>query len=288
MSTEPSLQTLTAALLAGINAPQLTDIRDVPVVIDPNGSVQLFEKLNSQPKRIEEHKVFLTVESFNRYVNTFKSDSTIIFQAKNDFVAHLDYHKPSGSDAGGNLKYNDPVPSWDSHKATLRLRRTDACEAWIKAFGDGRYVSQEELAVFIERWQGMFIVPEAADMLELVEKFHMTSTATVANKINRTSNSFNLTYQEENQVTSTVNVPKTVKIIMQIFEGGAYNEIEGYFRYKPDGGKIKFRIDLVSLPDVEMAAVQDIARLVEHGTVETIQEIGAPDGFPGTGIKPLN
>lgn len=171
--------------------------------------------------------------AFCRYVEEFKGGATLIAANLHDergrFEAVLDYHRPD-------------KPSWCGHRAVYEtVPSPEAREWWAR---DKRFMAQTEFAEWLEDRLGEIVVPEAAEMLEVVTSLQAQTKATFERSVRLENGNVGLTYREETTARAGQNgrleVPKGFRLRMPLFRGGEHVEIDARLRYRIKEGALSF------------------------------------------------
>lgn len=175
------------------------------------------------PQRIEHGVRLQEVESFNAYVNRFKTDNSLIFCNVDDgavFTAILDYHGPAPE-----LK-----PDYCRHKAQYTAQETPE---WSDLCGKDKVeMSQVHMAEFLEENSKMFRKPSGADMLELVRGLYATRNARFEQAVRLQTGAHCVSYNEDIVVKSanttkagSSELPGELKVGCAVYVGGEEFEI---------------------------------------------------------------
>ncbi|MFD5509154.1 DUF2303 family protein [Streptomyces sp. NPDC127051] len=123
---------------------------------------------------------------------------------------------------------------WSGHRLQLSLRKTEAWEQWLA--NDGRLLSQEQFAEFLEDHLPELLDPSAAEMLEIAQSIQGATRVEWQNSTRLTSG------QRQFQFVETVSakagqkgqlvIPETFTIGLIPFEGSEGYKLTARFRYR--------------------------------------------------------
>lgn len=152
-------------------------------------------------------------------------------------------------DAGGS-------PGWRDHRVSLTLRRRPEWEHWKKK--DGHLIDQEAFATHVEDGLAELVAPGAAEMLDLAQTFHATTSARFKGGHRISSGARQLVYEEEIDATAgtggDVAIPDTIELAVRPFFGAERYAVTGRFRFNLKGGTLTLGYKLDRPDDVERAA----------------------------------
>lgn len=213
--TQPNKTTSAAGLDGNLDAliklaqsvPHVVEKFDEPFIALPDTmSLRSLEQYLDRPTQIRTERTFENIESLTAYVNEFKTLSTRILcsRANTRIVAELDSDKLE-------------KPAWRYHKATLHLAFSPNWKAWADIEAKG-WISQDDLATFLEENAPDLAEPSAAHMLEIVSDLQATSGCQIS-AVQRQGNLARLSYMETNEVrgAGSVEMPKRLKVGIPVF-----------------------------------------------------------------------
>jgi hypothetical protein len=129
-----------------------------PFRVTAEGKIESLEHLRTSAPLRKGEVMFYEALSFARFVNRFKSQSTVIFADRIGvkFTAALDYH-PAGEKQDGT--------SWDLFRGILPLRHTPSWTTWQTA--NGKPMEQADFAQFLEDNLPDIAEPNGALLVEI-------------------------------------------------------------------------------------------------------------------------
>lgn len=208
-----------------------------PYLLVPDGmSVQDLEHLLPAPLRIRTSSAFIALESFTRYVNSFKTDATAIsVTKKGDAIATIDASKKD-------------APAWHGHNAQFHVTYSDRWTLW-----DGRTkkgFTQRELAEFVEDNTTDFFKPEAGAMLDIARSLEIEQNSKATNaikdfKTGDVSFSFERTTTAKAGTKGDATVPSQFTIQIPILEGEKPRPVEIRLRFELEEGKVRFNLEIL-------------------------------------------
>jgi uncharacterized protein YfdQ (DUF2303 family) len=228
-----------------------------PFTIDGNGNVVDLEPYLAEPLRIAEDRMFTSVESFTTYVNRFKGENTAIFadQKGDQLIAEIDSHGPG-------------KPSRVTHIATLKLEKTLAMAAWMKA--NNIKMRQADFADFIEDNATDISDPAAAVMIEVAHHMKATKDAQFESKVNLENGSFVFKHNEEVKGTrkdGTTEVPAGFKLALTVYRGQTQPfSLDAKLRYRIDDGSLIMWFVVPLLARLLEQAFDDVVTQVKKAT----------------------
>jgi uncharacterized protein YfdQ (DUF2303 family) len=197
-------------------------------------------------------------QSFTDYVTDFKSANSRIFASISEMkiIAALDYHDKAG--ASGKMR----------HMPKLTLRHSPEWNAWWQI--NGRNQGQVDFAEFIEEHLDDILAPAGAQLLEMVENFTENRTVKFQSKTKRANGSITVSYQDEEDPTSTGNtkIPERLKLNLAVFEGEEPQEIEAFVRTSTQGGHLSILVKL-----------HQVAQVKRKAFLRVCEEVGAATGI---------
>lgn len=150
---------------------------------------------------------------------------------------------------------------WRDHRVELALRRRPEWTHWMSL--DGQMVNQEQFASHIEDGLAEIVDPSAADMLDLAQTFHATTSARFKGGHRLASGARQLVYEEEIDASAgdqpgTLAIPEWITLTMRPFFGAEKYEVRARFRFKLAAGNLTLGYKLERPSDVERAAFGDV------------------------------
>ena len=275
---------IAAARLLGMmetTRPEHMRIGNLDVLINREGIVTSLERHQDRPRRKRASATFHEASSFIDYVQRHKLvGRTHLFGVANElggqFSAILDYH------SGGDDTIE--APGWGEHTAIFNLATTPEWQRWIGA--NGRLLTQEQFAEFIEDNQTDIIEPAAADILDMAQLLQGTKTVTFKSGRNLKNGTVQLQYVEQLEAgrrDDAMTLPDKFKLGIIPFVGAFGVEVEARLRFRiGDGGKVSFSYILNRPYKVIEDAFKHTRRDIEEKTGLSVMLGGAAISKPGS------
>lgn len=252
---------------------------NLPFVIIPKEmKVENIEGLLPAPSRIREHVNVDDAASFIAYFNKFKDvyepmvyyrrllgctsgfDSFslhCVFDSHSVFLAH---------DSNGDTRPHSPRPAWQSHEMNLPFSYDNQFCPWISS--NGKYLTQEEFAEFVEDNLSVFIEPDAATMLEIAQGLIGHRNVTWESGSRLANGQVRFEFKEEIQARTTkgeIFVPERITIHLPIFRGGQPIALQAAFRWRLSReGQVTFMFKLLQPALAVQAAANQIKDMVKE------------------------
>ena len=210
----------------------------------------------SKPRYIEQAVTLQTQQSLIDYVNTFKTDSTLLFAdiGANTIVALIDYHA---------AKQAEQL----AHRATLMLPHSEEWKLWTGI--SGRLMGQLEFARFIEENSADVRVPSAGDLLDAVRDLQVRRKVNFTKAVRTASDNENFEYAEETSAASKrgeVEIPTKFVLGLPVYFGELDTELHAFLRWKLDEGALSLGVQLHRVEHVRQAVFQQIVLKVSEET----------------------
>lgn len=149
---------------------------------------------------------------------------------------------------------------WRDHRVHYRPEFSEAWKAWSARFPERetKWLSQLDMAEFIEERAGDFVRPDGASMLELAQNFEIVRNGKFASARRLDNGSVQLSVSDEHAPRGIVEIPSDVVLGMRLFEGMGGYQFKAKFRYriKDDALLLTFRI--LHRDDLFTTAVNDV------------------------------
>lgn len=233
-------------------------------VVTPAGGtlhvVDIEERLGryrDTPRRKQGVVTLNTAASLVQYVATHRLDGTVLYadwqQAR--VIAVLNDHDPG-------------APGWGDHRAVLALRKTPEWKSWLAH--NGQLGSQVAFAEHIEDMAPTIVDPPAADMLELAQTFHASSSVDFTQQNRLTDGQVQLSYRETVAAkagqSGQLTIPPTFLLRLAVFEGSEPVEVGVRLRYRLREGNLTIGYAIDGPELVEREAVERVVAEIEEGT----------------------
>ena len=195
------------------------------------------------------------VSSFGDYFGKWRDSNSEIFADADALVV------VGVIDSGGSV-----TPGWQAQRVSLTLQKSVAWRAWSAA--DGQLLSQTAFAELIEDRLLDITRPAAADVLELVQDFHVASTGRFQSRQPLAGGSTAFTYTDEQTARggAKLEIPKQLVLQLEPFVGAQAVELIARFRYRMRDGQLALGIKLSRPEDVIRSAFGDICDQVAAAT----------------------
>lgn len=161
------------------------------------------------------------------------------------------------------LNDDQGAPGWRDYRVALALVATPEWTRWRNR--DGMQMDQAAFAEHIEDSLAELQEPAPADMLEIAQRFHATTSARFKTAQRLASGETQFAYEEELEATAgTLAIPERIKLVVAPFVGTARYELGAWLRYrvKREAFTIGYKLDRPQ--DVERAAFADIRQQVQE------------------------
>jgi uncharacterized protein YfdQ (DUF2303 family) len=171
------------------------------------------------------------------------------------------------------------LPDWGDHRAVLALKASPEWSAWTAI--NEKWLTQEQLAEFLEEHLAEIVRPDGSDLLEVARTFQATVGATFRRAQSLHSGQVQLTWQEDGEAkagsSGQMEVPREFTVALRPFAGTDPVEVTGMFRYRVTQGQLALGIRLLNLDDHRRAAVEDVLATVADALALTALEGVAPE-----------
>lgn len=224
------------------------------VVLPQGASVQTLdlEKFLPAP-RLKKGKVEVsTVDSFEAYALEHVGDGTTVWvhPTSGAIIAVLNDHGKAPGDA-----------AWGDHRAELKLIHTPEWLRWLSL--DGQLVDQERFAEHVEDGLVEIVNPDGAELLEIAQTFHATTTAIFRSSKRLSSGAIELTYNEDIEATAgrgeDLEIPATIDLLLRPFIGEEPVELTARLRFRIRDQKLAIGYKLDRPEDVIRDVLDRIA-----------------------------
>lgn len=156
----------------------------------------------------------------------------------------------------------EEVAGWGEHRALLRLIPTPEWAAWTAV--DGHPISQEDFADLIEERLADIAVPAGAELLEIAQTLHATTTATFKGSVRLATGASTVSYAEEVETAAGANrelvVPEKFTVAISPYYGEPRVYLDARLRLRVREGKLT----KVKLNDPEKVRLDSLKELVER------------------------
>lgn len=233
------------------------------IVPTANGDVRTFDltgdQYRDQPARKTGTVTVTDVPSFLAVYGKHASEDAEVYADRNrgTITAILNAHTGHGGE-----------PQWQDHRVVLQLKHTDAFNAWTAV--NGKLMSQNAFAEFIEDRRADIIEPAAAAMLELAQTFQATTKVDFKSSSILKSGQRQLSYVESIDATAgqrgSMAVPDTMTLAVAVWEGATVADVlTARLRFRITDGRLQLAVILDQLTDVVRAAFEGVIGEVQAG-----------------------
>ena len=240
-----------------------------PYAVVPAGyTLEDIERFAEQPARARASVTVDTVESFVDYYERYSlEDYSMIFASVLDFrlIGIVDWH-------------SHEAPAFGEHRVTYQAPRAPEWDAWCG--NDGRSMSQEDFAYFIEENLNDIVEPDGAEVLEVAQRLEATSKVEFVSAIRLSDGQREFSYSETSEGSSrrgALKVPEAFTLGIPVFLGGEPYEVTARLRWRIHDRKLKLWYELRQRSRVEQHAFQLIVDAVAD-KVDTPVIAGTPGG----------
>lgn len=232
-------------------------------VVPDDFSIKSLEAYQQKPNRHNTDYRFMSPDSLVAYINKFGTPETMV-------CADYDAARIGVVIDGDSIE----EPSHKTHKARFEAKIADKLQAWLSACG--RPLTQVSFGLFLESRAVDVVVPDAADVMEMVMKFDATRKVTFKSSARLHDGSRQFHYTEENEQRGGVTLPDHFIILTPVYRGMEPQEVKFMVRYKIDEGKLQFSIELHDKDEVLRLAFDRCIGAVKVGLKDdhTIYTVG--------------
>jgi uncharacterized protein YfdQ (DUF2303 family) len=242
-----------------IGAPKDLDPNKPQIVVVPENVVPTFPDLRAwRPRPTRKIGTYhpADVASLIAYTKNHEDDGTTVWihPTSGQVVSVMNDH--IGSDA--------PVPGWGDHRAILKLATTPEWDFWVGQ--DNKLMSQTEFAEHIETGMQEIVEPDAADVLELAQSFHATSSATFRSSTRLQSGEQRFVYEETIDAkagpSGDLTIPTWILLELAPFIGEEPTRLAARFRFRLTSGHLSLCYKLDRPDKVKRDAIERIKERV--------------------------
>ena len=236
---------------------------EVYVLADGLGHVRVedTDKYAATPRHVEAHRQVTDAASFVAYVNRHKTPGSEVYAhiPTSNVVAIIDSHEGTDKD-----------PGWQKHRLTLALEKSKAWLAWEAA--DGKLVTQETFADFLDDRYLDVIEPSAAQMIDIARTFQAKTKVDFTSAVRETSGDVHIGYVEETAAKAgqkgDIEIPSKIQLALRPYVGGPIYSIWASFRYRLNGGDLRLGFKPERPENVLEAAFADIVTEIREGRTD--------------------
>lgn len=153
------------------------------------------------------------------------------------------------------------------HRLILSLRKTKAWDEWTSL--DGKLLTQDQFANFLEDHLPNLVDPDAATMLEIAQSIKATTKAEFQSSSRLTSGERKFSFVEDTKASAGTKgdlaIPETFKIAVPPFEGADAYSMTARFKYRLDRGQLALGFKLEQPEERAKAAFADVLATIAEG-----------------------
>ena len=218
------------------------------------------------PERIQRAASFDNADSLARYVNRYKTASSLLVADIDASVIKviLDYH---GRQDGEAITEHEGLrsPQALDHSASWDVGYSEEFKTW-DAF-NGKFRSQEEAIRFFEENLQDILKPDGASMLELVKDFSSEKVTNFQSSRRLDNGDRHLVYVEQStNAKMSLPVPTKLTLSLPIYVGEEPTTFEAFFRTRINNGALAIGIEFHRIEAVKIAAFEMAATRVAELT----------------------
>lgn len=226
------------------------------------------------------HQIDLTGEQYKDQP-TRKTGTTTVRDAA-AFLAYYTKHHDADTEVYSDverlsvtavLDANTPTAArWGGHRLTLGLRTTKAWTEWTAA--DGKLLSQDAFAQFLESHLPDLVNPDAATMLEIAQSIQASTNGQFQSASRLQSGARKFVFTEETTATagrgSDLEIPEVFKIAVAPFEGAVRYSVNARLKYRLSRSELTIGY-LLEQPEERVAtAFGEVVALIAAGIATPI------------------
>lgn len=254
---------------------------DIAVAVQRDGSVHVLkeaigqaEQLMLEPIRRKGHVTLTEVDSFNAYVNRFKSpERTVVYasSAHRRLTAVFDEFRAGAvpvPDVEGDIDWQVGRAGWRQHRASYTCPLAPEWKTFTGAAS--KDMSQAAFGDFIEAQMEYlasgdgFAAP--GDVLLMARSLVINSKGTFSRKLNPTTGESSLVCETDHGAEST-KIPRAFLLALRVFEGGEAYAVEARLRFQMlNGTTPSFSFALHRQAEIELQAFTDVRAAVVKAT----------------------
>ncbi|MGY6019545.1 DUF2303 family protein [Streptomyces spinosirectus] len=241
---------------------------------------------SAEPRELELGKYYVVstpngVTDFDLTGDQYKDQptrkkGTVTVRDTPSFLAYFGKHADANSEVYGDAERltvtavldanTNTAPRWGSHRLSLQLRTTDAWKQWLDK--DGKLMSQEQFAEFLEDHIPELLEPDSATMLEIAQSIQGVAKAEFQSGTRLATGERALKYVETIQAKAgqkgELVIPETFVIGLVPFEGSEGYRLTARLRYRINGGPLQLGYKLERPEDTLRTAFQDVVTAIDE------------------------
>ncbi len=226
---------------------------------------QVLEGYDARPSRPRGDAHLLTTDALQAHLVRHVNAATVAYVLPQGHGAPrivAIYNDHDGGDAG-----------WRDHRATLTYHPTPGWARWTKAHR--QMMGQVEFAELVEDGLGEIGEPPGADLLDLVQSIHATTSAAFRSTYRLKDGQTQVSYVEDVNATAgkdgTLSVPASITLVVAPFIGAEPRIVKARLRIRVTGGKLALGVILDNPEQVVADALDvEVARLRSHDALDGV------------------
>lgn len=163
-----------------------------------------------------------------------------------------------------------PGARHEEHLVEYSVLLTEAWKAWSRL--DGQLIDQESLAELFEARSIDIVSPSAADMLELAQSFHATTSSSFESSKRLSDGQAQFEHRQDIDASAgkkgQLTIPASFDLALKPFEGADAFKVTARFRYRITNGVLRIGYKLDRPEDVLRQAFLSVVENVEEGIAE--------------------
>jgi len=234
-----------------------------PVQIDLTGE-RYVSKPN--PDRVNASVAVNDTDSLLSYWDKHSDEDSDVYadRQRHTISAVLDANRGADTHDGADR------PRWQSHRAVLTLSVSEALAAWIA--NNGKILTQDQFAEFVEDWMPLIVSPPAADLVEMAQSFQATTSAQFKAGFKLQSGARVVSYTESVDASvkgGEVAVPTDLALRLPVWRGSSdVIDMTARIRFRVNHGGpgklgLGYKLDRPT-EAIDAAFEAEVARVQEH------------------------
>ena len=241
-----------------LNSPIELPVGEVIGYVDTHGELRTLDlrQYAEKPEARSGTYQVADADSFKQALKFWPSDQlTIWVQHEGREVVAVLNDAPGGD--------NPTLVGWGDHRVVYRLRQSPEWLHWLDH--DGELMAQDEFADHIENGLPDIAIPDGAELLEMVQNLHGTTSVVWRNKVNVNSGAITAEYVEEidgqtsTKTNGSIEIPRGFTLGLAPILGEDKREIDASLRWKVRAGSILLGYKLARPERVLLECVEAIA-----------------------------
>lgn len=166
---------------------------------------------------------------------------------------------------------------WRDFGAALNLTRTEGWEAVVAI--DEERMTAPEMADWLEEWRHLVAEPSWSDLAQIARKFRATAKMEFRQELDESNGDTALEYVRTSTVGGAEHItpPERVVFAVPVFYGTDPVRLDAMFRWRVEGGTVRFHLKLVQPRQAERDGFDLIADLIgEHRGMPVLHGTPAP------------